>query len=1444
MVRQTVSRHRPLTTFIAAAVVAAFGAVGLQSAPSPLVAPAEAVGQLPYEDTSLPFEVRAADLVSRMTLAEKAQQLRATNPNFGGQSPAISRLGVRAYSYWNEALHGVARAGQTAPATPAGYTRVIGDATEFPTGLGLATSWNRELVGQMAKATSSEARGYYEDEVNSGGRWGLTFWSPTINMHRDPRWGRAEETYGEDPYLTSQIGAQFVSGMQGDLEDNGGYLKAVTTPKHYSANNSENDRHSGSANLTEAELREYYTPAYATLWKDYGAASGMTAYSAVNGVPQSANFYFLETLARRTWGFDGFITSDCGAIDDVTDTHTAGANDGHAWAPGILGRPATRAEGTAWSLKAGTDVDCTGGQYSANLIPAIQQGLLTENDVNINLTRAFTVRMRLGEFDPSTPWSDYTIDNQVFAAGNLATAQAASDEGVVMLKNEGLLPFADTVDDVLLLGELGDTIVHGDYSPTTVPPDLATKTVRAALEDQLVADGGTVAYEPGAIVPVQPGIGTIQFLDGTGAVLAAYTPHELVGTANPAYVNYAANIFDGTGWGFPGLYFADQFDPIGTPMTGSVTLTLNVPTATAQISIAQMGSGWGYIPPPTPGGTFTVSQVTGTPGVVATIPQAAASGSVWGPFVYTDPVAYSGAKGTGVRLEFAYSNTSQFGPQVDPDNPAAPLNAAVASAEAVIAYVGTLTSDSAEEQDRASIALPRYQAEVANNACEINPNTVVYIQAVGEVDIRPFLDNCRAILWSTYNGQDQGPTVPRILWGDVNPSGKLPFTYYEDPVRDLRETTDYTMTPTDGRLGRTYQYFTGPPLYPFGYGLSYSHFTYANLQLSKTAVTPNDKITVSVDVTNTSAVPGKEVVQVYVASPKAGDLLRPDRQLKGFEKVSFGANETKTVSIEIDVADLWFWDDATSRHAYDTGSWVLTAGPSSDPAQGLNTNFTLSGTLAPTLDVVAAIPDGTVLNTLAPDNAIHANLSATRTDESFYDLSKVTVRYTSSNTAVAKVDATGAVTAAGPGVAQITASVTADGTTKSDTFPVVVYDGALVASDGTVLFDKVVAFADQDIAVADAQGGVTLDAKLAPATWGSEVVYSIAPMDTNTAGAAVTTSGKLTATKPGLVRVTAVASRDGNYYSHTATVNITASNPTGLNAAVASASAIDTAGYTTASANALAAAVANAKAVAADPTATQAQVDAAATAVRTAVSGLQAKGNTGSLAALADLAKELAGSANLTADQKAALEAAVASANTVLGDPANASQAAVASAVEAINAALAQASAAGATASPAQAKAALASLLASLGTANEAAYTPATWAPLKTALDAAKALAANPAATADQLNAAISAIATAVAGLAPVPAAPAPKQLKSATPKIKGTAKVGKTLKVTKGSWTAGAKFTYRWYAGGKAIKGATKASLKLKAAQKGKKITVRVTGKLAGYANKTVTSKATKAVK
>jgi beta-glucosidase-like glycosyl hydrolase/regulation of enolase protein 1 (concanavalin A-like superfamily)/uncharacterized protein YjdB len=367
--------------------------------------------------------------------------------------PAIPRLGIKAYRYRNEALHGIAR---------------NGEATSFPTGLGMGATWNRELVKEAMDATSDEARAYWNTGSTS---YGLTYWSPTINMSRDPRWGRAQESFGEDPYLMSEIGGAFVDGLQ---SDNPTYLKSVATIKHYTANNNDNNRHTDSANMSQKDLREFYLPGFQNATEKHGAASLMTAYSAVNGVPMPANEFLVKDVLRRTWGFDGFVTSDCGAIEDVADTGTSG----HAWKPEWQDHVVTRPEATAYSIKAGTDIDCAGAQYTANIGLALNQGLLTEDDVDVALARIFTVRMRTGEFDSHDPWpaSVYSVANEISAPDHIATAERMSEEAIVLLKNDPalgesapILPLpksADQIDNIVVAGTLADRMVFGNYSAT------------------------------------------------------------------------------------------------------------------------------------------------------------------------------------------------------------------------------------------------------------------------------------------------------------------------------------------------------------------------------------------------------------------------------------------------------------------------------------------------------------------------------------------------------------------------------------------------------------------------------------------------------------------------------------------------------------------------------------------------------------------------------------------------------------------------------------------------------------------------------------------------------------------------------------------------------------------------------------------------------------------
>ncbi|MDR3202993.1 MAG: glycoside hydrolase family 3 C-terminal domain-containing protein, partial [Bifidobacteriaceae bacterium] len=466
-----------------AAIAAAALAAGTVIVPAAAQADPPAAPIPVYQDDSgaHSFAERAADLVSRMTLAEKITQFGASTSSSG--SAAVPRLGLKAYRYWNEALHGVAR---------------VGEATALPTGLGIASTWNRALVTESLDAVANEARAYYNS--NPGGL-GLTYWSPTINLDRDPRWGRVEEGYGEDPYLTGQIAGAFVDGLQGD---DATYLKSVATVKHFAANNHENSRNSDSSDMDQKTLREYYLPAFQNTVENHQVASLMSAYNRVNGVPAPANAFLLTDVLRRTWGFDGFVTSDCGAIDDV-----GGA--GHNWTPPGADHRVTRPEATAYSLRAGTDIDCSGSQYKANLGPAVEQGLLNEADLDLALVRMYTVRMRTGEFDSAdkNPWpaGEYSLANQRSAPAHLALAETMSEEALVLLKNDPahgqsnpILPLTTAdLGLVAVVGDLANEFILGDYSPspTTDGPDNAADGVGnhplKGIQDAVVALGGSPA---------------------------------------------------------------------------------------------------------------------------------------------------------------------------------------------------------------------------------------------------------------------------------------------------------------------------------------------------------------------------------------------------------------------------------------------------------------------------------------------------------------------------------------------------------------------------------------------------------------------------------------------------------------------------------------------------------------------------------------------------------------------------------------------------------------------------------------------------------------------------------------------------------------------------------------------------------------------------------------
>ena len=1026
-----------------------------------------------YMDTSYTFAERAADLVSRMTLEEKASQL-------GNGASAIPRLGVAAYDYWSEALHGVARSGE---------------ATVFPTGYGIAQSWNRDLVQQIMEATSDEARAYNNEKGK-----GLSYWSPTINMSRDPRWGRTEETYGEDPFLTTEIGSSFVKGLEGTDEDTP-YLKAIATVKHYAANNSEFNRHNGSSNMDDRTLREYYTRAFKGVVQNVGVHSAMTSYNRINETPSVANTYTIETLLRRTFGFTGYVTSDCGAINDVYQNHK--------WQPEGWDHSVDQAETTALCILAGTDLEC-GGVYKANAVAAVQRGLLTEDDIDVALVRMFTARMETGEFDAAelVPYrsDEYSWDNQISADDHTALALQASEEGVALLKNEpaageqaALLPFdAAQVDNLVVVGEkeLVNAAILGDYSGTPNEANESTPLEGITQVLQSLNPGATVSYvgSPVSGANYFCNFRNFELKDAEGETTATLTPADAA-----AYSNCTLESGGNFGYAYDNLWV--RYDNVSLD-------------GVTQITVQSSGSS-----NEATHGTFEVHLDSRTGPVIGTI-ISQPTGS-WSDYrTYTGEITQPQ---TGAHTLYIVGDSGQeFTPFSEADQ------STIRNADAVVAYVGTRQSDSAEERDRSTIALPRMQSDIVNAVLALNPRTAVYISSVGQVDIEDFREAAPAILWCTYNGQAQGIAAGNLLFGEANPSGKLTFTWYADES-ELPDIGDYNIYPTETSMGRTYQYFTGKVSYPFGHGLSYTDFEYSNLQVSgsgsasyqmgdvdgdgeieasdalmalqaatekidltseqelradvdgtagvsssdalqilqaatkkitlptvegeASGVTPDDTVTVSVDVKNTGSVEGAEVVQAYVVSPRAQEATRPDKQLKGFEKITLAPGESKTVTIELPVSDWYFWDEEAGKNVYDQGDWTIQVGSSSGDIRDTET-VTLSGDLTPHLQTVTAIPSGHTLD--LSDGTITTDLSVCLNDDSFIELEDATIEYTSSNPQVATVDADGTVHSVAPGVATITAKVTFNGESKESSFPVAVKNElslSMITVNGTEIPD-------------------------------------------------------------------------------------------------------------------------------------------------------------------------------------------------------------------------------------------------------------------------------------------------------------------------------------------------------------------------------------------------------
>jgi beta-glucosidase len=883
-----------------------------------LLASASVRAQEPaYQNPSLSPKERAHDLVGRMTLDERAAQLE-------DYAPAITRLGVPDYQTWNEALHGVARAGYV---------------TVFPQAIGMAATWDTATIHTIGDTISQEARAKYNQAQREGNHrifFGLTFWSPNINIFRDPRWGRGQETYGEDPFLTGRIGSAFISGVQGpDLN----HLRAVATSKHFAVHSGpEALRHTFNVDPSPRDLEETYLPAFRATVTEGKVQSVMCAYNSIDEFPACANKMLLEDHLRQAWGFKGFVVSDCGAIVDVYNGHKKTVDIEHA---------------SAISLQAGTDLSCSIWSAGFNtLADAVRHGLATEAEVTAAAERLYTARFQLGLFDPqgSNPL-DKIPYTEVASDTNRAKALKAAEESIVLLKNDGTLPLRRSVKRIAVVGPTADLLasILGNYVGTPVKPVTPLDGLMADKSHEvLYAQGSSLAAGfavpvPRTVFGIKQGLKTELFAtpDWTGRPVAVTTepavqsdweyakPAPQVETMNysvrwsgtitaPAAGHYAFSLDSGDS--FPYSPKESYRLIIDGKVLGEGSLRQHVDISTM--------------------GNFKAS--TGASTTAPPLMDFPKPPSIPYDFADTQPHAFV--------LEYSHSGDhSGGGLTLQWEAPAqAQLDEAAAQAkqaDVVVAFVGLSPHLEGEEMrikidgfnggDRTSIDLPASQQRLLEAIAATGKPLIVVLQSGSAVALNWAKDHANAIVAAWYPGVEGGTAIRRTLDGMNNPAGRLPLTFYAG-IEDLPAFTDYSMK------NRTYRYYTGKPLWGFGYGLSYTKFTYGPVKLSADSLKAGDPITATVTVTNAGTMAGDEVVEAYLKTPQADG---PRHSLVAFERLKLTPGTSKQVTLRIDPRSLSSVDDQGNRSIL-AGKYSLAVGGAQPEETQAKTEvvFTVNGT--------------------------------------------------------------------------------------------------------------------------------------------------------------------------------------------------------------------------------------------------------------------------------------------------------------------------------------------------------------------------------------------------------------------------------------------------------------------------------------------------------------------
>jgi beta-glucosidase len=846
----------------------------------------------PMWNDNLPLEQRVNDLVSRLSLEEKVAQMM-------NHAPAIERLGIPAYDWWNEVLHGVAR-------TP---YRV----TVFPQAIGMAATWDTAAIFTMADYAALEGRAVYNKAIQqgrAGERYlGLTYWTPNINIFRDPRWGRGQETYGEDPFLTARMGASFVRGLQGNDPK---YLKAAACAKHYAVHSGpEPSRHVFNADVSAYDLWDTYLPAFKELVTKANVAGVMCAYNAFRKQPCCGSDLLMVDILRNQWKFNGYVTSDCWAIDDFYKNHKTHPDAASASADAVMH---------------GTDVDCGTASFLA-LVDAVKKGLITEQQIDVSIKRLFVTRYRLGLFDPVAKVKYAQTPSSVLESlPHRAHALKMARESIVLLKNENhILPLAKRIKKIAVIGPNADNQIAqlGNYNG--IPSK--TITVLDGIKQKL-GNNTEIIYEKALnftndTLLVYTDVNNQYAIGGKKGFKAEYFNNTtLDGDALPATEenldkswqegeavigNIRANNFSAR---YTTYYTADKDGEISFEIEADDGYRVLVDDK--EVLNAWLRNRWG----------------------ARTWRQVIQKGRQ-----YKIVVEYWQGEGKA-NLRLRAGDPERFN-----------LTGFIERIKDVdaIVYVGGISPQLEGEEmqvnypgfnggDRTSIMLPAIQTETLKTL-QATGKPVVFVMMTGSAIAIPWEDaNLPAIVNAWYGGQSAGTAVADVLFGDYNPSGRLPVTFYRSD-RDLPDFNSYAMS------DRTYRYFRGDALYPFGYGLSYTRFTYDDLRVSSTLKT-GKTLSVQIKVTNSGKTTGDEIVQLYVSLQNKNQHA-PLRALKGFKRITLKAGESRLLQFQLTGDDLSLPDENGMLQPM-KGKLLISVGGGQPGIK----NKTTSGTLVKTISIL------------------------------------------------------------------------------------------------------------------------------------------------------------------------------------------------------------------------------------------------------------------------------------------------------------------------------------------------------------------------------------------------------------------------------------------------------------------------------------------------------------